>query len=173
MAARQLLATVAAGLLGACAGYSGGGLVAGSAGIEDVLRVMGRPAMEWQEADGSRRLAYPRGPMGVHTYMATIGPDSRLAGIENVLEPRHFSRIAAGMGKEQVLRVLGPPVPGWTAHFPARDELVWEWRYCDDWNRLARFEVLFDATREIVRSTMSLREEQVGSCTQEGCSCGH
>lgn len=172
MVARGLWQAMAVcGVLVGCAGYGGSGLVPGDAGIDDVLRVMGHPAMEWTEADGSHRLAYPRGPMGVHTYMALAGPDGRLKSIENVLAAGHFARIAAGMGKAEVLKVLGPPAPGWTVYFPARDELVWEWGYCDDWNRLARFAVLFDGSREVVRSTMSLREEQVGSCTQDGCAC--
>lgn len=165
------IAMATAVCLSACAGYDGRELVVGQAGVDDVLRLMGKPALEWQEADGSRRFAYPRGPLGVHTYMVLAGPDGRLKSIENVMDSRHFARIVAGMGKTEVLKVLGPPVPGWTVHFPARDELVWEWRYCDDWNRLARFEVLFDGTREVVRSTQSLREEQVGSCSQEGCAC--
>lgn len=58
-------------------------------------------------------------------------------------------------------------MPAWTVYFKARDELVWEWRYCDAWNRLARFDVLFDATKEVVRSTLSIREE----CGRDSCWC--
>jgi hypothetical protein len=57
--------------------------------------------------------------------------------------------------KESVLRLLGPPVPQWTNYFKARDELVWEWQFCDSWNQLARFDVLFDATSGIVRTSLS------------------
>jgi hypothetical protein len=145
-------------LLAACAGYDGRGLIVGEARLDDVLRVMGEPRMQWTEADGTLRLAYPRGPMGVQTYMVLIGRDGRLQRIENVLDAQAFGRVEPGMRKDQVLRALGPPEPTWTTYFKARDELVWEWRYCDEWNRLARFDVLFDATREVVRSTMSLRE---------------
>ena len=53
-----------------------------------------------------------------------------------------------------------PPVPHWTVYFEARDELVWEWRYCDDWGEPARFNVLFDGTSRRVRSTLSLTESQ-------------
>ena len=47
-----------------------------------------------------------------------------------------------------------------TLYFAARDELVWEWRWCDDWSEPARFNVLFDGTSGKVRSTASLTERQ-------------
>lgn len=145
-------------LLGACASYDGRGLIAGESGLDDVIQVMGEPRMQWTEADGTRRLTYPHGPMGVRTYMVLISRGGKLQSIENVMTPQTFSRIQAGMSKDQVLRTLGPPEPSWTIYFKARDELVWEWRYCDEWNRLARFDVLFDGTKEVVRSIMSQRE---------------
>jgi hypothetical protein len=152
-------------LLAACASYDGRGLIAVESGIDDVVRVMGEPRMQWGEADGTLRLAYPRGPMGVQTYMVLIGRDGRLRRIENVMDAQVFRRIEAGMSKDQVLRALGPPEPTWTVYFKARDELVWEWRYCDEWNRLARFDVLFDGSKEVVRSTMSLREHAAPTTT--------
>ena len=42
-----------------------------------------------------------------------------------------------------------------TAFFEARDELVWEWRYCDGGNLMAKFDVLFDATTRQVRTSFS------------------
>jgi hypothetical protein len=146
--------------LAACASYSGGGLKPGESRLEDVQRVMGEPAMRWQDADGSLQLAYPRGPAGYHTYMANFGADGRLQGIRNVLEPESFQRIRPGMTKDEVLRALGPSQPAWTAYFKARDELVWEWRYCDNWGDPSRFDVLFDGSQGTVRSTLSLVENQ-------------
>ena len=107
----MLLATL---LLAGCAAYSGSGLKPGGASLEDVLRVMGQPAMRWQEPDGRLQLAYPRGPLGVHSYMAFIGADGRLQRIENVMDRSAFARIQSGMNKEQVQRILGPSWPGWT-----------------------------------------------------------
>ena len=40
----------------------------------------------------------------------------------------------------------------------ARDELVWEWRFCDDFQEPARFDVLFDGTSGRVRSTLAQPE---------------
>lgn len=96
----------------------------------------------------------------------------KLQRIDNVMKPRTFADIRATMSKAQVLHILGPPEPSWTVYFKARDELVWEWRYCDDWNEPARFGALFDGTTGQVRSTMSLRESQMGLCgTDGGCTC--
>ena len=46
-----------------------------------------------------------------------------------------------------MLCILGPSEPSWTACFKTRDEVVWEWRYCDEWNEAARFDVLFDGSK--------------------------
>lgn len=151
----SLLSTV---LLAGCAAYSGSGLKPGEARLEDVQAIMGAPAMRWQDADGSAQLAYPRGPLGFHTFMVSLAPNGRLQSIENVLEEKAFARVRAGMSKDQVLRVLGPPDPSLTVYFKARDELVWDWRYCQIYGSPAHFLVLFDATSGAVRSTMSQSE---------------
>ncbi len=160
-------------LLAACAAYSGYGLKPGEARLENVQQVMGQPAMRWQNPDGSAQLAYPRGPMGYHTFMVYVGPDGKLQKIENVLDEKNYARIQAGMTKEEVLRILGPSSPGWTVYFKARDELVWEWRYCDAWNAAARFDVLFDNSKATVRSTMSGTEALRGFCGKGTCVCSH
>lgn len=153
---RALLGIVLAGsalLLSACAGYNGRDLLAGTSGLPEVLASMGEPAMRWNEADGRVQLAYPRGPEGTQTFMVFIGADGRLQRIEGVLDAEHFARITPGLDQAAVLRLLGPPPPQLTAYFERRDELVWEWRYCDAWSQLALFDVLFDASSGIVRST--------------------
>ena len=155
-------------LLSACANFSGSGLRPGEAQLADVVGTMGQPAMQWTDPDGSTQLAYPRGPLGTATFMAYLDGQGRLTGIENVLNMRGFSRVQAGMDKTAVLRALGPSNPSKTVYFQARDELVWEWRYCDDWNRYARFYVLFDGTSERVRSTQT----QEKLCEEPFCWCG-
>lgn len=159
-------------LLGACASYGGRGLLPGEARLADVLRVMGTPAMQWRNADDSRQLAYPRGPSGVHTFMVRLAADGRLEAIDNVLDATSFAQIQRGMVRDQVLRLIGPSEPAWTIYYPARDELVWVWRFCSDWNEAARFHVLFDGREGPVRSTMILTEAQLGVCgSGEGGGC--
>ena len=148
------LVMVAVVLLVACAGYSGSNLKPGLSTLPEVMASMGEPALRWQDSDGSEQLAYPRGPAGTQTFMVFMGADGRLDRIDGVLDMAHFARIESGKSdKAAVLRLLGPSQPQWTEYFKARDELVWEWRFCDSWNRVARFDVLFDATTGIVRTT--------------------
>jgi len=175
MSCRVLVAVLLIGLLGACAAYDGFSLQAGAARGEDVERVMGQPTIRWSEADGRQTLVYPRGPKGFHTYFVRVDSLGNVLGRENVLDTRHFSRIQLGMTSDEVLRHLGPPVPEWTIYFKARDELVWEWRYCDDWNEPARFNVLFDGTSRRVRSTLASSERSRGVWGSDDISgwCGH
>ncbi len=73
---------------------------------------------------------------------------------------KHFSRLREGLSKDDVLRMLGPSFPGWTLYYQARDELVWEWRWCDDYNEPARFNVFCDGTSGKLRSTANIVERQ-------------
>lgn len=146
-------------IIAACASYEGRGLRPGEARLEDVQTTMGQPAMQWQDPDGSRQLAYPRGPAGFHTFMVRLGPTGKLQSIENVLDERHLANVSVGMSKEEVLRVLGPSDARLTVYFKARDELVWDWRYRAISGEVMRMMVLFDATSGKVRSTMVLPEQ--------------
>ena len=167
---KAVVVLICALLIAGCASYDGRGLAPGVSGTNDVIQLMGEPAMRWQEPDGGQLLAYPRGPAGVQTYMVRIDPRGYFASIENVLVPKHFARLREGMTQEDVLRVIGPPFPGWTQYFAARDELVWEWRYCDAWNEPARFDVLFDNTSGKVRITQSYTESMQRRFREV---CGH
>lgn len=148
-------------LIAGCASFDGRGLKPGVSTLNDVIQLMGEPAMRWQDPDGSQLLAYPRGPSGLNTYMVTISSNGTMTRREAVLNQKHFALIREGMSEEQVLRTLGPPVPQWTVYFERRDELVWEWRYCDPWNEPARFDVLFDKASMTVRTTQSRPESMM------------
>jgi len=154
------IALIATLMLSACASYSGSGLKPGEARLEEVEAQMGAPALRWQDADGSVRLAYPRGPAGLDTFMVTLGPDGRLQSIANALNEQTFSAIRAGMTQDAVLRLIGPPNENRSVYFKARDELAWEWRFREFNRDLARFVVLFDASTRRVRSTLILQEDR-------------
>lgn len=159
-------------LLTACAGYDGRGLRNGVDRSETVLATMGEPALRWRDADGLEQWAYPRGPMGTQTFMVYLGADQLLIGVDKVLDSAHFARIRPGIDtRDSVLRLIGPPNPAWSSYFEARNELAWEWRICDDWSKLARFGVLFDANSGVVRTTYQ-RIERMGP---DGTApwCGH
>jgi len=167
---RLWITLLATALLAACASYRGSGLKPGEARLDDVQSLMGPPAMRWQEPDGSVQLAYPRGPSGFHTFMVKLGPDGRLQSIANVLEETSFARIRAPMTKDEVLRVLGPPDYSRSVYFKARDELVWDWRFCQVYGHAARFLVLFDGASGSVRSTMSQPEYDGRAMVSQYCS---
>jgi len=159
-------------LLGAgCASNDGYGLRPGVSTVSEVVGLMGEPALRWRDADGSEQLAYPRGPYGVHTFMAFFAPDGRLTRFDNVLETRYFARILPGQhDRAAVLRLLGPSNPEMTVYFEARNELVWEWLFCNEWSRLAWFDVSFDATSGLVRNTSQRPELRGRDGVEPVCS---
>lgn len=149
-------------LAAACTALAPAPLQQGVSSRDDVFAALGEPALRWQDADGREQLAYPHGPAGTETFMAFLAPDGRLERLEKVLNIEHFARIEPGRSdRAAVLRLLGPALASGTAYFAWRNELVWEWRYCDEWNGQAFFDVMFDASTGVVRSTMQ-RPELVG-----------
>lgn len=160
---QKALLLFAALMVAACAPYGGSGLKPGVARLDEVYAAMGKPAMHWQDPDGSRQLAYPNGPAGLETFMVRLDSNGKLKYMENVLDAEHLAKVRAGMTKEEVLRILGPSDANATVYFEARDELVWEWRYLGIANEPWRMMVLFDGTSGKVRGTMVLRELFVGA----------
>ena len=155
---KKLVTLVFALLITGCASYDGRGLTPGVSSREDVIQLMGEPAMRWQEPGGGQLLAFPRGPAGFNTYMVTIAGNGLMSSLQAVLNTKHFALIREGMTEEQVLRILGPSTPQWTVFFDRSNELVWEWRFCNAWNEPSRFDVLFDGTTKRVRTTQSYPE---------------
>ena len=140
-------------LLTACAGV-GGTLTRGESSLPEVIAAMGEPAMRWHDGDGRQQLAYPKGPAGSETFMVFIDAKGRLEQIEAVLNWEHFAKIVpARSNQDSVLRLLGPSLDSQTSYFDRRDELVWSWRFCNDRGEEAFFDVLFDASAGVVRST--------------------
>lgn len=135
----RFLFGVTAIALGGCAAY-GYGLRPGASSDADVRAAMGRPAVEFTTADGSRKLFYPKGPLGLETLVAHEAPDGTFRGVENVLDEAHFYPIREGMTRDEILRAIGPP--GDTMRLPY-DKLAWEYRYRDAWGYLAEFSVTF------------------------------
>ena len=171
LALRSLLlaGAVSTTTLSGCAGYSGSDLIPGRSTLQDVRASMGEPAVQWVAPDHSTQLSYPRGPAGFHSYMVYLDPSGRLQRIENVMDPASFYRIEPGMTEEDVVRILGPSVPAWTQYFAARRELVWEWRYCNEFSQTSRFDVLFDGDRHTVRTSFGTPE----LCNDlDPCLCG-
>lgn len=146
------LAVFGAVLVSACVS-SGGNLKPGASTLPDVIAEMGPAAMTWKNPDGSEQLAFPRGPAGTKTFMVYVGSDGKLQRIENVLDTVHFFRVQAGMSKDEVLRILGPSGSRWTQIYTRSHQLAWSWLVCDNWNMEEFFDVMFDVTTGLVRTT--------------------
>jgi len=142
------VALLLAMLLGGCAAYDGRTVQPGVSTEADVRVVMGTPAAEFANTDGSRRLAYPRGPLGTQTYMAEVGSDGKVTTVRNVLRDETFQQIQPGMSREEILRMIGPP--GETMAFPRTRQTAWDYRFVDTWGYPAIFSVSFDENWVVV-----------------------
>lgn len=145
-----ILATVVAWLgLGGCDYVAQRELRAGESTATDVRRLMGTPDSIWEEPDGGQVLEYPRGPAGTDTYMVRIDATGRYQGMANVLVPEYFERVRAGMGEDDVRRLLGRPTE--IASFPRMQEVVWSWRHSGEHTRAEMFHVHFAPDRKVKR----------------------
>ena len=117
----------------------------------EVKRAMGEPSFEWKEPDGSLTWEFPRGPLGVVTYMVTIRADGVLKEIRQVLTQETFAQIRPGLAKDEVRRLIGRP--GETMTFPAKKEEVWSWRYEPGAGETWQFHVHFDLAGKVVTTS--------------------
>ena len=119
---------VAALLLAGCASLDGRSLVPGKASSAEVKALMGVPALELKRPSGDTQFYYTHYPNGRLTFVATIGPDDRLRGIEQRLTPLYIAKVAVGMREEEVRELFGPPRE--ISRLPRQQRNVWEypWR---------------------------------------------
>jgi len=151
IAALRRAATVLAlsALSAGCANFSA---ISPGDSAHSVEARVGPPAAVWKNADGSEVWEYPQGPASVQTFMITIDSDLAVREMHQVLSEEYFSKVHAGMSRDEVRRLLGRPKEIW--YFSRRDEEVWVWRYLEVNYRF--FNVLFDHTSGMVRTTLRL-----------------
>jgi hypothetical protein len=118
--------------LAGCASFDGRGLTPGQSGAAEVERVMGAPA-EKRQVGAETWYFYSRQPYGRVTYVARVGPDGRLVGLEQRLTDANVAKIVPNTTRAQDVRdLLGPP---WTAvQYGQLDRNIWTWwmhRYGD------------------------------------------
>src|SRR2546430_109619 len=118
-----LLPALAASLAG-CANFTD---VTSGMPARQVQAKLGAPETVRKNADGSEVWEYPGGPLGRQTYMVTLGSDRAVREAHQVLSEEYFSKVHAGMSREEVRRLLGRPRD---VGFSGRsDEEVWSGRY--------------------------------------------
>ncbi len=145
-----LLLALAASLAG-CANFAA---VSSGMPAQQVEAKLGAPETVRKNADGSEVWEYPGGPLGRQTYMVTLGSDRSVREAHQVLSEEYFSKVQAGMSRDEVRRLLGRP--GEIMVFKTRDEEVWSWRYQQQ-NPMF-FNVLFSQSAGTVRTTQRLEE---------------
>lgn len=153
----KIVSCIALCLATACASYDGRGLRVGASTEAELRQVMGEPAMQFANPDGSRQLAYPRGPLGSQTYMAHVSRDGIVQAVEPVLDDGTFNAIRPGLTRDEVLRMIGPPRD--TMAYPRLGHTSWDYKYQDTWGYAAIFSVTFDRDGRVV-SKISQRLER-------------
>lgn len=147
---RIAMALVAAALLAGCASFDGRSLTPGKSTRAEVEATMGRPADVIARPNGDTRLYFSRLPFGREIYVATVGSDGVLRGIERTLTRKNIASIKEGMKAAEVRELLGPPYR--SVYMKLSDRDVWEypWRIVEDrrilWVQFSRDEIV----REII-----------------------
>jgi outer membrane protein assembly factor BamE (lipoprotein component of BamABCDE complex) len=130
------------------------GLEPGISTETDVRERMGRPETERVFTDGSKRLEYPRGPMGDETYMVDLDSDGLFVGATQVLTADNFAKVQPGMTMDAVRRLLGKPTE--IAQYPLKPETVWSWRWREGgFNQDAFFNAHFGPDGMVYRTSRS------------------
>ena len=107
---KRVWAVLAGMLLAGCAAVAPDhGLAPGKSTGAEVQARLGQPAMRLARPDGGQQLYFTHWPWGRATYVATIGPDGVLRGMEQRLNYANIHQVRAGMTVDEVRRLLGPP----------------------------------------------------------------
>ncbi len=129
----------------ACAGYAPRTEMIGQR-REALIQQLGQPERE-TTADGKKKLQFPRGPGGSHTYFVYLNDEDRVVDWEQVLTEARFNQIVPGMTKDQVIDLIGISR---ITHGLARERgYVWHYRY---WNTGCSSFVIEFALDDVVRS---------------------
>src|SRR5512144_2418965 len=123
---RAMTAALALGLLGACANYASITPGTPAAAVESHS---GKPSRVWPDAGGGSTWEYPMGPQGRYTYMVRMGPEGRVARVDQVLDWTTFRRIVPGMPMAEVEHLLGRPYS--RVAFPLTGQTAWAWRFME------------------------------------------
>src|SRR6266436_5853326 len=89
-----------------CASFSA---INPGASAQQVETLVGAPANVWKNPDGSEVWEYPRGPLGVETYMVTLGSDHAVREVRQVLNDETIAKLHVGMSRDEVRRLVGRP----------------------------------------------------------------
>src|SRR5882762_6822152 len=118
---------------------------------QHVETLVGAPASVWKNADGSEVWEYPQGPLGVETYMVTLGSDRTVREVRQVLSDETISKLHVGLSRDEVRRLLGRPRDIGFSNL--NDEEIWSWRYREWGVRNMELYVQFDGPTGALKKT--------------------
>jgi hypothetical protein len=87
---------------------------------------MGEPEREYEQ-QGLKKLHFPRGPAGSHTYFVYLDNSDRVVNWEQVLTEERFGTIRPGMSRNEVIDILG--ISKITNGLARHRGYVWHYRY--------------------------------------------
>ncbi len=143
----SLLLLALAASLAACANLTA---VTSGMPAQQVQAKLGAPETVRKNADGSEVWEYPGGPLGIQTYMVTLGSDRAVREVHQVLSNEYISKLHVGMSRDEVRRLLGRPRDiGFSG---LNDEEIWSWRYREARVRNMELYVQFDRPTGTLKS---------------------
>ena len=119
-------AAVASALMPACDIVNLNEIRPGITTAAEVRARMGEPGFIHHDNDGTAIWEYSRQPQGVHCYMIAFDRRDVVTRMDQVLNDANYARIADGLSKDDVRRILG--VPATKVVFDNLREEIWEWR---------------------------------------------
>lgn len=147
----SILATL---VISGCTGYAPSKEFIGLSRAETVL-LLGQPTPTPANLDSARRLDFPRGPFGKHTYSVYFDERGTVSGFRQLLTAENFAKIAPGMAESEVVETIGV----------SRDSValgrdvgyVWSYRY--DTPLCRRFQVEFTPESKVRSAGYTVPEE--------------
>jgi hypothetical protein len=128
------------------------------ASSDEAKAALGEPAAVVTRPGGGTIWEYPRGPLGLQTYLAEFDDRGKFVSYKQVLTDDNVQKIGVGMGQEQVRALIGPP---WRKDaIKRKDELVWDYLYRDTWGYRVEFSVMFDSKGAVVSKASRRLDDQ-------------
>jgi hypothetical protein len=129
---RNIVTICALALVASCASFDGRNLTPGKSTRAEVEATMGRPAEVLARPNGDTRLYFSRLPLGREIYVATVGGDGLLRGIEPTLTRKNVASLKPGMEAKAVRELLGPPYRIVRLNRLEQDSWEYQWRTVED-----------------------------------------
>ena len=116
-------------LAGCAASFDGRSLVPGQSTAKEVVALMGEPALVLKRPQGESLQYHERYLEGPAMFVARIGADGRLRGIDQRLVYANIHAVKESMRADEVRELLGPPFS--VSRLPRLGFDVWEypWRH--------------------------------------------